>query len=111
MAFVGRNRVPVLCVAGMFFHSWPTIGRAAVSATLFFVFVVAVVRFVGQQARITSWPSLETDLENAGALWVDEQVVVDGNMVSSRKPDDIPAFKEAMVALFSAAMHHAAHSE
>jgi len=61
--------------------------------------------------RITSWPSLETDLKNAGALWVDEQVVVDGNMVSSRKPDDIPAFNEAMVALFSAAMHHAARSE
>jgi len=61
--------------------------------------------------RITSWPSLKTDLENAGAHWVDEQVVVDGNMVSSRKPDDIPAFNDAMVTLFSTAMHHAAHSE
>jgi len=60
--------------------------------------------------RITSWPSLETDLENAGARWVDEEVVVDGNMVSSRKPDDIPAFNEAMVTLFSGAMHHAGHT-
>jgi hypothetical protein len=61
--------------------------------------------------RITSWPALETDLKNAGARWVDEQVVVDGNMGSSRKPDDIPAFNDAMVTLFSTAMHHAAHSE
>jgi len=61
--------------------------------------------------RITSWPSLETDLKNAGAHWVDEQVVVDGNMVSSRKPDDIPAFNHAMVTLFSTTVHHAAHSE
>jgi protease I len=41
---------------------------------------------------ITSWPSLQTDLRNAGADWVDEEVVVDGNLVSSRKPDDLPAF-------------------
>jgi protease I len=41
---------------------------------------------------MTSWPSLQTDLRNAGANWVDEQVVVDGNLVTSRKPDDIPAF-------------------
>lgn len=42
--------------------------------------------------RIASWPSLRTDLENAGAEWLDEQVCVDGNLVTSRKPDDIPAF-------------------
>lgn len=42
--------------------------------------------------RLTSWPSLKTDLRNAGANWVDEEVVVDGNLVTSRKPDDIPAF-------------------
>ena len=42
--------------------------------------------------RITSWPSVKTDLVNAGAEWVDEEVVVDRNLVSSRKPDDIPAF-------------------
>ncbi len=51
--------------------------------------------------RIASWPSLKTDLRNAGAEWVDEQVVTDGNLVSSRKPDDIPAFNRAMIELFS----------
>jgi len=51
--------------------------------------------------RITSWPSLKTDLRNAGAEWVDEQVVRDGNLVTSRKPDDIPAFNREMIKLFS----------
>jgi protease I len=51
--------------------------------------------------RIASWPSLKTDLRNAGAEWVDEEAVVDGNMVSSRKPDDIPAFNRAMIGLFA----------
>jgi protease I len=41
---------------------------------------------------MTSWPSLQTDLRNAGAEWVDKQVVVDRNLVTSRKPDDLPAF-------------------
>jgi protease I len=53
--------------------------------------------------RIASWPSLKTDLRNAGAEWVDEEVVVDGNLVSSRKPDDIPAFNREMIALFARA--------
>jgi protease I len=52
--------------------------------------------------RMTSWPSLQTDLRNAGADWVDEEVVVDGNLVTSRKPDDLPAFNEALVELFGA---------
>jgi len=47
--------------------------------------------------RMTSWPSLVDDLKNAGADWVDEQVVVDGHLISSRKPDDIPAFSEALI--------------
>jgi protease I len=51
--------------------------------------------------RIASWPSLKTDLRNAGAEWVDEEVVVDGNLVSSRKPDDIPAFNKAILEVFS----------
>jgi protease I len=51
--------------------------------------------------RMTSWPSLKTDLANAGANWVDEQVVVDGNLVTSRKPDDLPAFNARMVELFA----------
>ncbi len=50
--------------------------------------------------RIASWPSLKTDLRNAGAEWIDQEVVVDGNLVSSRKPDDIPAFNREMIALF-----------
>jgi protease I len=53
--------------------------------------------------RVTSWPSLRTDLVNAGATWVDEEVVVDQGLVTSRKPDDIPAFNRAMIDLFSRA--------
>jgi protease I len=41
---------------------------------------------------VTSWPSLQTDLRNAGATWVDQEVVIDGQLVTSRKPDDLPAF-------------------
>jgi protease I len=51
--------------------------------------------------RVTSWPTLETDIRNAGGKWVDEEVVVDGNIVTSRKPDDIPAFNEKMLELFA----------
>jgi protease I len=51
--------------------------------------------------RLTSWPSLKTDLENAGADWVDETVVRDGNLVTSRKPDDLPQFNPAMLELFA----------
>jgi protease I len=51
---------------------------------------------------ITSWPSLQTDLRNAGANWVDEEVVVDGNLVSSRKPDDLPAFTGKLVDVMAA---------
>lgn len=45
----------------------------------------------------TSWPSLQTDLRNAGANWVDKEVVRDGQFISSRKPDDIPAFSDAII--------------
>jgi protease I len=51
--------------------------------------------------KMTSWPSLRTDLDNAGASWVDQEVVVDGLLVTSRKPDDIPAFNREMVALIA----------
>ncbi len=50
--------------------------------------------------KIASWPSLKTDLRNAGAEWLDQEVVVDRNLVSSRKPDDLPAFNRAMLELF-----------
>jgi protease I len=51
--------------------------------------------------RVTSWPTLETDIRNAGGDWVDDEVVVDGNLVTSRKPDDIPAFNREMLRIFS----------
>jgi protease I len=47
---------------------------------------------------VTSWPSIRTDLRNAGARVVDEAVVIDGNLITSRKPDDIPAFSNAVIA-------------
>ncbi len=46
---------------------------------------------------LTSWPSVQTDLRNAGANWVDETVVTDGNLITSRKPDDLPAFDKALL--------------
>lgn len=60
--------------------------------------------------RIASWPSLKTDLRNAGAEWVDQEVVIDGNLVSSRKPDDIPAFNRETIDLFSRARQQARRS-
>lgn len=50
--------------------------------------------------RMTSWPSLQTDLMNAGADWVDEANVTDSNLTTSRSPDDIPTFNDAMIELF-----------
>jgi protease I len=50
--------------------------------------------------KMTSWPSLKTDLKNAGAEWVDQQVVRDGQLITSRKPDDLPAFCAAAIELF-----------
>lgn len=51
---------------------------------------------------LTSWPSLQTDVRNAGGHWVDEEVVVDANLVTSRKPSDLPAFNEEFTALVEA---------
>jgi len=55
--------------------------------------------------RMTSWPSLTTDLRNAGAQWVDEECVVDNGLVTSRKPDDIPAFNRKMIEEFAEGRH------
>jgi protease I len=55
--------------------------------------------------KMTSWRSLKTDLENAGANWVDEQVVVDGNFITSRKPDDIPAFSQKIIEMVADNKH------
>ena len=52
--------------------------------------------------KMTSWPSLEADLRNAGADWVDQEVVVDRGLVTSRKPDDLPAFCSKMISEFAA---------
>ena len=54
---------------------------------------------------VTSWPSLEIDLRNAGANWVDREVVVDNGLVTSRKPDDIPAFNRKMIEEFAEGVH------
>jgi protease I len=54
---------------------------------------------------MTSWPSVKTDLVNAGAKWVDQEVVVDRGVVSSRKPDDIPAFNRKMIEEFAEGIH------
>ena len=55
--------------------------------------------------KVTSWPSLKTDLRNAGANWVDEEVVVDQGLVSSRKPDDLEAFCAKLVEEFAEGAH------
>jgi protease I len=65
--------------------------------------------------RLTSWPSLKTDVRNAGGGWVDEEVVVDRRLVTSRKPDDLPAFIAKMSEEFAEGIHeeqrHAVHAE
>ena len=55
--------------------------------------------------KVTSWPSLQTDIRNAGGQWVDKEVVVDQGLVTSRKPDDLPAFNEKIVEEFCEGRH------
>jgi protease I len=57
---------------------------------------------------LTSWPSLKTDIQNAGGAWVDQETVVDGNLVTSRNPKDIPAFNREILKLFAASPSRAA---
>ena len=56
---------------------------------------------------LTSWPSLQTDIRNAGGRWVDQEVLVDQGLVTSRKPDDLPAFNAKMLEEFREGKHHA----
>ena len=56
---------------------------------------------------MTSWPAIGSDMRNAGANWVNEEVVVDNGLVTSRKPDDIPAFNKKMIEEFSEGRHKA----
>jgi protease I len=60
---------------------------------------------VARGRTVTSWPSLQTDLRNAGADSVDKEVVVDNGLVTSRKPDDIPAFNKKMIEEFAEGVH------
>ncbi len=57
---------------------------------------------------VTSWPAIQTDLKNAGATWVDKEVVVDNGLVTSRKPDDLPAFNKKMLEEFAEETHRQA---
>ena len=59
---------------------------------------------------VTSWPSLQTDIRNAGGEWIDSEVVVDGGIVTSRKPDDIPAFNAKMIEEFAEGKHAERHT-
>jgi protease I len=56
---------------------------------------------VVKKKTLTSWPSLRTDIRNAGGHWVDEEVVTDGNLTTSRNPDDLPAFNKRLIQEFS----------
>jgi len=61
--------------------------------------------------RLTSWPSIQTDIRNAGGQWEDSEVVSDGGLITSRKPDDIPAFNSKVIEEFAASMYKPAAAE
>jgi protease I len=65
---------------------------------------------VARGRTLTSWPSLKTDIRNAGGHWVDQEVVTDNGVVTSRKPDDIPAFNRKMIEEFAEGKHRQRHA-
>jgi protease I len=67
------------------------------STAFYAVIVAAIVAGLVMGRKVTSWPSLRQDLENAGAQWHDREVVADGQLITSRKPADIPAFANALI--------------
>jgi protease I len=89
--------------AGGFVRSFFQAGKAvaAICHAAWMVVEADVVR----GRTVTSWPSLETDLRNAGADWVDREVVTDEGLVTSRRPDDIPAFNRKMIEEFAEGIH------
>ena len=85
-------------VRGFFEHGKPV---AAICHGPWTLVEAGVVR----NRTLTSWPSIQTDIRNAGGKWVDQEVCVDGNLVTSRKPDDIPAFNAKMIEEFAEGKH------
>ena len=65
---------------------------------------------VVRDLQLTSWPSLQTDIRNAGGSWTDSEVIVDQGVVTSRKPDDIPAFSSKMIEEFGEGVHQRQHT-
>jgi protease I len=83
----------IALVRAFFDHGKPV---AAICHAAWMLIEAGVVR----GRTVTSWPSLQTDLRNAGATWVDQEVVIDGSLVLSRKPADLPVFNRELVQLF-----------
>ena len=98
--FLRTNKDAVKFIGGFFAQQKPV---AAICHAPWTLIEADVVR----GRRLTSWPSLQTDLRNAGAEWVDEQVVVDNGLVTSRNPDDLPAFCDKVVEEIGEGKHRA----
>jgi protease I len=94
-----RSSSPALDFTRAFFHSGKPV--AAICHAPWVLIDAGVV--AGR--KLTSWPAIQTDVRNAGGTWIDEEVVVDNGLVTSRKPDDIPAFNRKMIEEFAEGIH------